>query len=153
MTDDRRSAADDAMGTIRRGLRESPELRQGMWGTLALAFAGTSGRLVVPIVIQQAIDKGFVEGEVRVDLVARLAAIGAALVLVASVCNRAAVIRLSRQSERALYGLRVKAFRHIHALSIAHHADERRGALVARVTSDIETLSQFFTWGAIAWLL
>ena len=28
-----------------------------------------------------------------------------------------------------------------------------RGALVARVTSDIETLAQFFQWGGLAWLL
>ncbi len=66
---------------------------------------------------------------------------------------RAAVVRLARRSEHALYGLRTRAFDHIHALSIAHHAEERRGSLVARVTSDIETLSQFFQWGGIAWLL
>jgi len=142
-----------AMATIKRGLKGSPELRHGAVGTVLLAFVGTGGRLVVPILIQQAIDRGFVDGEVRVDFIARLSAIGAVLILIAAVCNRAAVVRLSKQSERALYGLRVSAFRHIHALSIAHHADERRGALVARVTSDIETLSQFFTWGAIAWLL
>src|SRR4029078_6023171 len=29
----------------------------------------------------------------------------------------------------------------------------RKGGLVARVTSDVETLSQFFSWGALAWLL
>jgi ATP-binding cassette, subfamily B, bacterial len=38
-------------------------------------------------------------------------------------------------------------------LSIADHGEEQRGALVARVTSDVETLSQFFSWGALAWLL
>ena len=42
---------------------------------------------------------------------------------------------------------------HIHRISLADHNEERRGALVARVTSDIETLAQFFQWGGLAWLL
>ena len=57
------------------------------------------------------------------------------------------------QSEKALYALRVRLFDHTHRISLEDHNDERRGALVARVTSDVETLSQFFSWGALAWLL
>ncbi len=57
------------------------------------------------------------------------------------------------RSERALHDLRVRLIRHIHQLSLADHNDERRGGLVARVTSDIETLAQFFQWGGLAWLL
>ena len=55
--------------------------------------------------------------------------------------------------KRQLYGLRVRLFEHIHRLSIADHSEERKGALVARVTSDVETLAQFFQWGGLAWLL
>ena len=53
----------------------------------------------------------------------------------------------------ALYDLRARLIHHIHRLSLADHNEERRGALVARVTSDIETLAQFFQWGGLAWLL
>ena len=67
--------------------------------------------------------------------------------------QRTAVARLGHRSEEALYGLRVRLFEHIHRLSIADHSEERKGALVARVTSDVETLAQFFSWGALAWLL
>ena len=42
---------------------------------------------------------------------------------------------------------------HIHRISLADHNDERRGSLVARVTSDIETLAEFFRWGGLAWLI
>ena len=38
-------------------------------------------------------------------------------------------------------------------MSLADHSEERKGGLVARVTSDVETMSQFFSWGALAWLL
>jgi ABC-type multidrug transport system fused ATPase/permease subunit len=47
----------------------------------------------------------------------------------------------------------VRAFNHIHALSMAHHTEEQRGALVSRVTSDVETLGQFFRWGGLAWII
>ena len=47
----------------------------------------------------------------------------------------------------------MRAFDHIHRLSIAEHNEQRRGALVARVTSDIETLAQFMEWGAVAWIV
>jgi putative ABC transport system ATP-binding protein len=142
-----------AVETLKRGWRASPELREGAGLTVVLAVIGACGRLVVPILVQQAIDKGFTSEGVDVRLVTRLAVVGAVAIVVCSFAMRAAVVRLARRSEHALYGLRTRAFAHIHDLSIAHHAEERRGSLVARVTSDIETLSQFFSWGGIAWLL
>ncbi|MGV3760477.1 MAG: ABC transporter ATP-binding protein [Actinomycetota bacterium] len=48
---------------------------------------------------------------------------------------------------------RTRTFGHVHDLSIAEHVDHRRGALVARVTSDVETLAQFTEWGAMAWIV
>jgi putative ABC transport system ATP-binding protein len=142
-----------AVETIRRGWRASPELRRGSLITLLLAFVGAGGRLVVPILIQQAIDKGFTGGSVQTDVILRLGIIAAVAISIAGVANRAAVARLATRSEDALFGLRARAFAHIHRLSIADHAEERRGALVARVTSDVETLSLFFSWGGIAILL
>jgi putative ABC transport system ATP-binding protein len=38
-------------------------------------------------------------------------------------------------------------------LSLEEHNNEKRGALVSRVTSDIETLTQFFSWGGLGLLL
>jgi ATP-binding cassette, subfamily B, bacterial len=58
-----------------------------------------------------------------------------------------------RASENSLLGLRVRTFEHIHRLSMAEHTENRRGALVARVTSDIETLARFMEWGAVAWIV
>ncbi len=72
---------------------------------------------------------------------------GVVVVAIATVCQRTAVKRLGYRSEEALYGLRVRLFEHIHRLSIADHNEERKGSLVARVTSDVETLAQFFSWG------
>ena len=63
------------------------------------------------------------------------------------------MLRLGISTEQGLYGIRIKLYDHIHRLSLADHNEERRGALVSRVTSDIETLTMFFSWGALVWLL
>lgn len=147
------SSTDSAVRTIGRGLETAPILRQGLGATWLLAAIGAGGRVVVPILIQQAIDRGIVDGEVRMDVITRLALIGAVAVLISGVAFRWAAKRLGERSERALYDLRVRLIRHIHQLSLADHNDERRGGLVARVTSDIESLAQFFQWGGLAWLV
>jgi len=58
-------------------------------------------------------------------------------------------VRLFRTTENALAALRVQAFRHVHDLSMLHQQSERRGSLVSRVTSDVDTISQFMQWGGI----
>ncbi|MFM7044678.1 MAG: ABC transporter ATP-binding protein [Ilumatobacteraceae bacterium] len=142
-----------AVETIGRGVRAAPALRIGFGATFALAMIGAVGRVVVPIVVQVSIDHGFTDDGVRVGFIAGLAAIAFGVVCLATWANRTAVYRLGRRSEEALYSLRVRLFEHIHRLSIADHSEERKGALVARVTSDVETLAQFFQWGGLAWLL
>lgn len=145
-----------AVATIRRGLREAPVLRTGLLLTFALAAIGSMGRVVVPILIQQAIDRGIVgsndAGRVDLGLVTQLAALGVVAVLISGIAFRAAAVRLGLRSEQALYDLRERLISHIHQLSLADHSEERRGGLVARVTSDIETLAQFFQWGGMSWM-
>ncbi len=141
------------METIGRSVSAAPALRRGIGFTVALALVGSAARIALPILLQQAIDRGLSGGTVRVDVVTRLSLVGVAVVIVATIAQRSAVARLGRSAEHALYGLRVRLFEHIHRLSIADHNDERTGALVARVTGDVETLSQFFSWGGLAILL
>ena len=142
-----------ATATISRGIRAVPELRAGLGLTVLFALGGAAGRVVVPITVQQAVDHGLRGGRVDLGNVVTLAAIAAGALVLASLCQRQAVARLGVRSEHALYALRVRLFNHIHRLGLEDHAEERRGALVARVTSDIETLTQFFAWGGLAWLL
>lgn len=148
-----------AIATLNRGVRAVPSLRQGIGFTVFLALIGASGRVVVPVVIQQAIDHGLhrtSESElqtVNVSLVIKLCVAAAIYLLVAAVAQRTAVSRLGQRSEAALFELRVQLFQHIHLLSLEDHNDEQRGSLVSRVTSDVETLSQFFSWGGLAYLL
>lgn len=141
------------ISTIRRGLKVAPVLRDGLGLTFVFAAIGSAGRIVVPVLIQQAIDNGIVGREnVRVGYVTQLAVIAALAVTLAALALRQAQVRLGERSERALYDLRSKLIGHINHLSLADHNEERRGGLVARVTSDIEALAQFFQWGGMAWM-
>ncbi|CAN5670036.1 ABC transporter ATP-binding protein [soil metagenome] len=143
-----------AVHTIGRGLDAAPVLRQGLGVTWCYAAVGATGRVVVPVLLQQAIDRGIVrDGGVRVGLVATLALVGAVVLVISGLAQRQAIVRLGMRSEAALFDLRHRLIGHVHRLSLADHNEERRGALVARVTSDIETLAQFFQWGGLAWLL
>jgi ATP-binding cassette, subfamily B, bacterial len=143
-----------ALEVLRHGLRATPELRRGIMFTALMALATTAGKLAVPILIQQILDRGVLgEAGFRPGFVYPACGVTALGVAVLYVANRATYLRLVRASENSLLGLRVRAFDHIHRLSMAEHNEQRRGALVARVTSDVETLAQFMEWGAVAWIV
>jgi putative ABC transport system ATP-binding protein len=143
-----------AVAVLRRGVAATPELRQGLLFTGVMALATAAGKLAVPILIQQILDRGVPEDAAfRPGFVYPACALTAAGVILLYLVNRATYLRLVRASENSLLGLRVRAFDHIHRLSMAEHNEQRRGALVARVTSDIETLAQFMEWGAVAWIV
>jgi ATP-binding cassette, subfamily B, bacterial len=136
--------------TIRRGLALSPEIRQGLAITLGLALVATAGRLVVPISIQQTIDHGLMGPDgVDVAFVRRMALIAVVAIVVTAFAAYAMNVRIFKASEAGLATLRTKAFRHVHDLSVLTQNTERRGSLVARVTTDVDTLSQFVQWGGI----
>lgn len=144
---------DGAFDVLRRGWRAMPELRRGAPLTIALAALGATGRLITPVLLQQAIDHGLRTDPVRLDRIVWLAVIAALALLVTTQSTRVAVRRLGLVSEDALCALRITTFAHLQDLSIADHGDHRRGTLVARVTSDVERLSQFFSWGGLSWLI
>lgn len=151
--DDVTVATGSTLDVLRRGWAASPELRKGAGLTLLLALVGAGGQSVMPILIQQMLDRGLVDGKMQPGTLTLLAVVGALLVVSTSLASWATRRRLLRSGENALRTLRTKAFRHIHRLSIAAQTDERRGALVARVTSDVEQLSQFLSWGGMSWLV
>ena len=132
-----------SFGVLRRGVRESPELRKGLGFTLIVSLGITVVSLVTP---------GAGAAGVRPRVHARVQAhasctasapLAFLLVIVAFLAARAAGRRLVRTSEEALMNLRVRTFAHIHRLSIAEQSEEKRGVFVARVTADADSLQQF----------
>jgi putative ABC transport system ATP-binding protein len=125
-----------------------------------MALAGAAGRVLVPVLIQQILDHGLRSASgpghgqrFRAAYVYTLCGAAAAAILVIYVAGRGAFRRLVWASEHALRNLRVRVFAHIHELNVAEQSAEKRGALTARVTADIDTLTQFFEWGGINWIV
>ena len=143
-----------AMETIRRGVGYSPELREGIGFTLFLAVVASLGQVVVPIAVQQTLDHGLREGggpDVRFTVMMGLVA--AAAIVVTSTASFLMTSRLFSTSERGLATLRIKAFRHVHDLPLLTQNTERRGALVSRVTSDVDQVSQFLVFGGLIFVV
>jgi ATP-binding cassette, subfamily B, bacterial len=113
------------LATLRRGVQVSPEILDGWALTGVLAVLAAVGRVVVPIAVQQTIDTGILApGGPDVQRVV-------VLVVAAAVC----------------------LLRHVHDLSVLTQNTERRGSLVSRVTSDVDTISLFVQWGGIQLLV
>lgn len=146
--------AEGALATLRRGLRMMPEFRQGLPLTFLLALLATAGRVVVPIAVQQTLDRGLgAPGGPDLALVRDLVLVSASVVLLTGLAVYRMNVRLFRTTETALAGLRVRAFRHVHDLSVLHQQGQRRGSLVSRVTSDVDQLSVFMQWGGVLGLV
>nr|WP_205807636.1 ABC transporter ATP-binding protein [Micromonospora sp. HNM0581] len=137
---------------MRRGLALSPELRVGLAGTLGLALVYMVGRVAVPVAVQQGIDRGIVDG-LNLDALFVVVSVTAAVLVVTTTCGYLMMRRLFTVSETALAGVRVRAFRHVHDLSMLHQQSERRGSLVSRVTSDVDQITQFLQWGGVILLV
>ena len=140
--------------TLRRGFRLSPEIRAGLGLTLTLAAVATAGRVVVPFAVQQTIDRGLLApGGPDLSAVSTLLLAAAALVVVTAGCAFFVNLRLFRATESGLATLRIGAFRHVHDLSVLTQNTERRGSLVSRVTSDVDTISNFVQFGGLMLIL
>ena len=134
---------------LRRGLADSPELRRGLRLTVLFAVLVAVGRLTIPVLVQQVIDKGLLADEGFRPAVFTFCGLRRAAVIVigVAVLSRVTYLRLVKAAEAMLRNLRVRAFAHVHRLSMADHDETRRGELTSRVTSDIETIARFAQYG------
>ena len=141
-----------AWRTMLRGISLSAELRVGLPGTLLLALLATAGRAIVPVAIQRTLDDGLgaaAGGAVDLEAVVGVVAVAGMAVLVTALASGWMNYRLAAVVETALSSLRVRAFRHIHDLSMLHQASQQRGSLVSRVTSDVDEVSRFMQWAGL----
>nr|WP_206691457.1 ABC transporter ATP-binding protein [Quadrisphaera sp. INWT6] len=141
-------------GVVARARELAPEVARGLRMTLVLASITTLGRIVVPVAVQQTIDTG-IRGPggpdvTRVELIVGAAAL---VVLVTAGTSWLVNYRLFRATEAGLASLRTRAFAHVHRLAVLTQGAERRGSLVSRVTSDVDTISTFLQTGMVVLVL
>jgi ATP-binding cassette, subfamily B, bacterial len=120
-------------------------------GLVALAslavLAQTGAGLAMPYLVKVAIDRGVVPR--RLEVLDRVALAYLVLVALQYLAGRVEVLTVASAGQRVLYAVRNKLFRHVQALSLDFYERERTGRLVARMTADIEAMSDLVTDGLV----
>ncbi|MFK0195193.1 ABC transporter ATP-binding protein [Kitasatospora sp. NPDC090308] len=134
-----------AWAVMRRGIALSDEFLRGITATVLLGLVAVAGRVALPVALQRALDGATRDGAGTGAVVWPVVGAGVAVVTTAAAGYWVSV-RLYRASEAGLAATRTSAFRHIHDLPLVVQEAEPRGALVARVTSDVDTVSSFLQY-------
>ncbi len=131
-----------------------PSVRQGLWLTLVLAFLGTALNVAIPIIVQQTVDNEIVAaGGPDISGTLTQGVIAMVFMVAAGFARRYSTLRLQATAARGLSDLRIEVFGHLHRMSALHVQSERRGSLVARVTSDIYRIQEFMGWGGMGMVI
>ena len=141
------------LGTFRRARLQLPDFGKSLGVTVCLASIGASGRLILPALLAKVIDDGFDRQTLEIARVTKLCVIAAIATLVSQLAIRLAAYRLGVWSEKQMVTLRQGCVDRYLNMSLDQHARHRRGVLVARATTDVESIARFFEWGAISWLI
>lgn len=132
--------------------RYMPGLVNGLIFTVFLALLGTAGRLAVPATVQQVVGK---ITELPLDMagIFTLLGVGAVISMAASGVQVLAIRRLGRGAERGLAEARMAAVRTLHRLSIDQQGAGPRGQLISRLTTDIDDISGYLSYGMVVLML
>jgi ATP-binding cassette, subfamily B, bacterial len=121
---------------------------RGMVALASLAvLAQTAAGLAMPYLVKVAIDQGVVPR--RLEVLNRVALVYVGLAGLQFLAGRAEVLTVAAVGQRVLYAVRNKLFGHVQALSLDFYERERTGRLVARMTADIEAMSDLVTDGLV----
>lgn len=131
--------------------------RVAFLGRLALPYRGrallavatllgyTVAALLPPYLAKLAVDDGIARGDLRTLALVVAAFVGAGLAAFA--LSAAQTFLTGWVGERALADLRARLFDHLQRLSLGYYERNRRGAIISRLTNDVEALDQLVTDG------
>ncbi len=132
---------------IRRAARLGRHLVWPAVGALGLTVLATAARVLGPLAVRGGIDEGIAERNEVALAVAALVFLG--LLGVQYVAQRASQFAVSSLGERYLRELRSRVFRHLVGLDMPFYERSKTGVLVSRMTSDVESVSEFVDEGAV----
>jgi ATP-binding cassette subfamily B protein len=103
--------------------------------------------IALPSLIRAGVDDGVVGGSA--DALWRVAAVGAALVVLGWLVTSTITVLTARVGERSLYLLRVRSFAHLQRLGLDYYEREMAGRIMTRMTTDVDALSTFLQTGLV----
>ena len=132
--------------TFLRSFRLVPEIKKPFLLSSLIALAGTLIRMIGPQLISRGIDDGVMKSDYNYLLIQSgyyfLTLI--ALYFVAS----KALLSIGLVGELYVKNIRSKLFKHLSSLDINYFEKNKTGVLVARMTSDMQSLNEFAREGA-----
>jgi ATP-binding cassette subfamily B protein len=134
-------------------LRRTAAFLRPYRGAVVLAgfvmVAATGTLLAGPALVRYGIDHALPPAHHDGGLLDRVALAYVAVALAAFGLGRAQVWLVARIGERFLRDLRVRVFDHLQSLSLDFFSREQTGRLVARMTSDIDALTELVQMGLV----
>ena len=129
-----------------RSIRLVPEIRRPfLWSSL-IAMTGSALRMVGPQLISRGIDEGVLKSNYTY-LLEQSFYYFITLVLLYFVASKA-LLAIGLVGESYVKSVREKLFRHLSSLDINYFEKNKTGVLVARMTSDMQSLNEFAREGA-----
>lgn len=116
-------------------------------GSLLLLPAASAAELLQPYLLQIAIDQHLVTGQM--DGLNTIIAAFAGCVVLHAILQFAQVWVMQTAGQRALRDLRQDAFDHVQTLSVSFFQRQPLGRLMARLTTDIESLQEALASGIV----
>ena len=132
--------------TFLRSFKLVPEVHRPFFFASMIAMVGTGVRMIGPQLISRGIDNGVMQYDYQYLLVQCLFYF-LTLVVLYFVTSKA-LLSIGLVGESYVKKIREKLFRHMSSLDINYFEKNKTGVLVARMTSDMQSLNEFAREGA-----
>lgn len=148
--EDDRLGRGEAKQVMRRALRMLRPYRREVIVSIIVLLASTLAVLAGPAIVRYGIDHGLRKRDA--DALNLAAVLYGTVSVAALVLARAQILLVTRVGEKFLRDLRVRVFDHLQSLSMGFFDKEQTGRLVARMTSDIDSLQELVQMGLVAFV-
>jgi ATP-binding cassette subfamily B protein len=132
--------------TFIRSFKLVPEVHRPFFFASMIAMVGTGVRMIGPQLISRGIDNGVMQYDYQYLLIQCLFYFLTLVVLY--FLTSKALLSIGLVGESYVKSIREKLFRHMSSLDINYFEKNKTGVLVARMTSDMQSLNEFAREGA-----
>ncbi len=129
-----------------RSYKLVPEIRNPFIKSSLIALFGTGLRMVGPFLISRGVDNGVIKSDY--NYVLQQAMFYLLTLIVLYFVTSKALLAIGLVGETYVRKIREKLFRHLASLDINYFEKNKTGVLVARMTSDMQSLNEFAREGA-----
>ncbi|MFL2693856.1 MAG: ABC transporter ATP-binding protein [Candidatus Actinomarina sp.] len=129
-----------------RSYKLVPEIRNPLIRSSLIVLLGTGLRMVGPWLISKGVDEGVVKSDY--SYVLQISFFYLITVVALYFVTSRAILAIGLVGETYVRQIREKLFRHLTSLDINYFEKNKTGVLVARLTSDMQSLNEFAREGA-----